>query len=353
MMNEESGSFSSHGLHVAPRDPERIPPPPSDGRRDSRETGAAAPTVSVIIPCYNGERYIREAVDSALDQTHSTVQVIVVNDGSTDRTAAILDEFGDRITIVNQPNRGLASARNAALPVARGEWLAFLDADDCWVAHKLERQLQLADDAVDLIYTDRVNVGDRGGLPELHSELFSLYEGDVFFDLLAIGNVITASSVLMRRAAFIKLGGFFLGAPGTEDWDLWVRVAAHGTIRVCREPLVFYRLHCSNMSRTDSRMRTSRIAVTRRALEHPRGRTLTRSQRRRIWCKTLMSNAADAFRSGNSLAALGINLLAAGYWPFAVRPYKESLRALLGLVGPGFLTQPVRKGLECSSASTR
>lgn len=298
---------------------------------DSVKSGDRAPTASVIIPCYNTELYLREAIESALAQTHKPMEVIVVNDGSTDGTAKILEAYRGRIKVVSQPNRGLALARNAGVEASEGEWLAFLDADDYWAPNKIERQLQIAGPGVDLIYSDRYNVGERGSVPELHSDLIPLFEGDVFLDLLIIGNLMTASSVLIRRAAFSQLGGFFTGCPGTEDWDLWIHFAAERPIRVCREPLVYYRLHSENMSRHPFRMWSSRIVVTKRALQLPRGKALASSLRRRIWCKTWMSNGADANRRGWRLLAVAANVRALSYWPFEIRPYKEALRACLGL----------------------
>lgn len=300
-------------------------------RPDINPASPRSSSVSVIIPAYNADRFLREAVESALAQTHKAFEVIVVDDGSTDGTAAILEQFRGRIKVISQGNQGLASARNAGARAAGGEWLAFLDADDYWAANKIERQLGLVHAGVDLIYSDRFNVGDRGSVPELHSDFMPLYEGDVFLDLLIVGNLITASSVLVRRSTFQMLGGFFDGAPGTEDWDLWIHVAAERGVRVCREPLVYYRLHSCNMSRNTARMSAARLAVTRRALELPRGRALGRVLKRRIWSKTWMSNGADALRADERLKAIVANLRAACYWPFALRPYKEALRAGLGI----------------------
>src|SRR5688500_9583140 len=97
--------------------------------------------VSVVIPAYNYGHFVTEAVASALNQTHPHVEVIVVDDGSTDGTADILKPFGSRIRYIYQPNRGLSAARNTGIRAARGEWVAFLDADDLWHPSKTETQL--------------------------------------------------------------------------------------------------------------------------------------------------------------------------------------------------------------------
>ncbi len=103
--------------------------------------GPESPLVSCIVPAYNSEPYLAEALDSIHAQTHRSLDVIVVDDGSTDGTATVAASYGDSITLVRQPNRGVASARNAGLRRARGEFVAYLDADDLWHPEKLARQL--------------------------------------------------------------------------------------------------------------------------------------------------------------------------------------------------------------------
>src|SRR4051794_39471252 len=101
----------------------------------------SAPTVSCIVPVFNGERYLREALDSILAQSHSALDVLVVDDGSTDDSAPLAKSYGDRLRYFFQPNAGPAAARNVGLAAARGEFVAFLDADDRWHPHKLTLQL--------------------------------------------------------------------------------------------------------------------------------------------------------------------------------------------------------------------
>ena len=116
--------------------------------------------VSVIIPAYNAEPFIDETVRSALDQTHADVEVIVVDDGSTDGTLQRLVAFEHRITIVRRARGGVAAARNAGAERASGTWIAFLDADDLWLPNKLECQLNAAD--APFVYSNRYNIGAAG-----------------------------------------------------------------------------------------------------------------------------------------------------------------------------------------------
>jgi glycosyltransferase involved in cell wall biosynthesis len=228
------------------------------------------PTVSVVIPAYNAAPYIADTVRSVLCQTYQDVEIIVVDDGSTDGTLARLEEFGDRIRVHQQANGGVARARNTGVGLSTGSWIAFLDADDLWLPNKIERQMTITD--APLTFTDRYNFGARGDLPELQSLVTPMRGGDLFVPLLLEGNFITSTSVMIRRALFEQLGGFYTGLNGTEDWDLWLRVAERNPIGFCSEPLVRYRFHAAGISRNFARMNRERTEVISRALATERGR---------------------------------------------------------------------------------
>jgi glycosyltransferase involved in cell wall biosynthesis len=285
------------------------------------------PNVSVIIPAYNAEKYIVETVQSALDQTCQDLEVIVVDDGSKDGTLTALEVFGDRIRVHQQPNGGVARARNTGVSLARGSWVAFLDADDLWLPHKLEQQLTCSD--APMTYTDRFNIGARGDLPELQSKVTAMHGGDVFVQLLLEGNFITNTSVMIRRELFEKMGGFYTGLNGTEDWDLWIRVAEKHLIGFIPEPLVRYRFHEASISRNYERMSRERTEVISRALELERGKALDWMTRRQIWKETWRTNGWDAGRSGARLNALAGYARAAMAWPLDPAPYKEAVKVCL------------------------
>lgn len=285
------------------------------------------PTVSVIIPAYNAEAFISETVKSALNQTVSDLEVIVVDDGSTDRTVERLAEFGDRIYVHRQANAGVAAARNAGVDKASGSWIAFLDADDLWLPHKLERQLALQH--APLIYSDRFNIGARGGLQLVQSDSTPMHEGDIFTALLLEGNFITNSSVLLRRDVFEAAGGFAGGVSPAEDWDLWLRVAEHHPVAFCSEPLVRYRFHPDGCSRNHEKMARVRARVTSNALTLERGRKLPWSVRRQVWAKTWLSNGWDAGQAGARIQALRDYARSVAYWPVGIVPYKEAIRVCI------------------------
>lgn len=283
--------------------------------------------VSVIIPAYNAEGFIREAVDSALNQTHEDREVIVVDDSSTDSTPFILESYGDRIRVHRQANAGVASARNAGARLATGHWVAFLDADDVWRPTKLAAQLAISRTAIS--YTDRFNFGERGDLPEVQSDVTPLLSGDVFVPLLMRGNFITVSSVMMTRGVFQQAGGFVHQPGGCEDWDCWLRIARLHHFSVCAQPLVGYRFTSNSMSRNHRAMAPARLRVVARALESPKGQNLSWRVRQQIWSETLRTNGWDAVQAGHRLDALRSYAKAAAAWPLAMQPFKEALKVCL------------------------
>lgn len=285
------------------------------------------PTVSVIIPAYNAAAFIADTVRSALDQSYRDLEVIVVDDGSTDGTLAALDGLGGRIRVHQQANGGVARARNTGVAMARGTWIAFLDADDLWLPHKLEQQLSMT--MVPMVFSDRFNIGARGDLPELQSRVTPMQGGDIFVPLMRRGNFITNTSVVMRRDLFERMGGFYTGLNGTEDWDLWIRVAERHQIGFVDEPLVRYRFHAGGLSRNFLKMGRERRQVIARGLALERGRALDWRTQRQIWAETWRTNAYEAGQNGARKQALIDYARAAVAWPLEMQPYKEAVKVCL------------------------
>jgi glycosyltransferase involved in cell wall biosynthesis len=192
------------------------------------------PTVSAIIPAYNAARTVGRAVESCLNQTCPPIEVLVVDDGSTDGTANVVADFGASVRLERKTNGGPAAARNYAAQFARGDWLGFLDADDRWLPRKLEKQLTLAtSDDVAIIQTLMRGSPDDKIPPEV-------FPPEVTFSELWEANLVGTSSVIIRRSAFERLGGFNEDPQliSSEDYHLWLRVAAAGgRILTYPEPL--------------------------------------------------------------------------------------------------------------------
>lgn len=223
-------------------------------------------SVSVVIPVYNGANFIAEAVRSALNQTVPPMEIIVVNDGSTDETLSVLEEFGSSITLLQQEQLGNAAARNAGGLLAKGSWIAVLDADDIWESTKLEHQLAVASEA-DVIYTNVRNFGESQSVRELSFQPGEMPQGDVLRPLL-LDNFITHSSVLMRRSLVQKVGGYDESLWSCCDWDLLLRLAAaRARFAALETPLVRYRWRPDSVSKDHQQSFRNRLRVVERALE--------------------------------------------------------------------------------------
>jgi len=207
------------------------------------------PLVSAIIPNYNYERFIADAIESALKQTYPYVEVIVVDDGSTDMSQTVTKNYEQRIRSIRQENKGVAAARNRGVEESRGELLAFLDADDLWLPTKLERQVQLflADDELGLVHCGVEEMTDAGERIRL---VLKGMEGWVARELLLLRQAVIlggGSGLMVPRRVFDAVGGFDQRLSTSADWDLFYRVAAKRKVGFVPEPLVRYRLHDSNM----------------------------------------------------------------------------------------------------------
>ncbi len=229
------------------------------------------PKVSVIIPCYNQGRFLGDAVESALKQTLDDLEVIVVDDGSSDDTAKVVESFTDpRIRFIRQANLGAGAARNTGFRASTGTYVNFLDADDYLSPHKLARQAAAldADPSIALAFCDIAHV-DAGGKPAGNYSVksaFRPFSNDLLALLLA-GGFVPPHAFLIRRDVIDAVGLFDdTGAvAGCEDYDLWLRVAASGhRAFYVDEKDVFYRIHGSNMSLRPGLMDLGRREALRR-----------------------------------------------------------------------------------------
>jgi glycosyltransferase involved in cell wall biosynthesis len=206
------------------------------------------PLVSVVIPTYNRAGMISQTIDNVFQQTYRNLELIVVDDGSTDDTQDMLRQYGDRIRVVIQANSGPAVARNRGVEVARGEIIAFQDSDDLWKPAKLARQVALLVKAgtsvpcclcnaeMGIVNGKALTSFDYSLIRPPQEEGLWLNVGDV----LATRFVLFNQSVAIRRAAFEKLGGFDETLKYLEDYDLPLRLALEGPWAFIREPLVIY-----------------------------------------------------------------------------------------------------------------
>jgi glycosyltransferase involved in cell wall biosynthesis len=210
-----------------------------------------SPQVSVIIPAYNGDRFIGQAVESVLQQPYPNCELIVVNDGSSDATAEVLQAYGERIRYVEQPNQGVAAARNRGLALAQGEWIAFLDQDDYCSPDKLTHQiacLEKATPQVGMIHSGWQRVDAQG---QALSQVEPWYQAPQL-DLAGWiwWKPVLLSAMLFRRSGLEQVGGFDSSFQQTCDLDLVLRLTLKGWETLwLKEITVHYREHDRNESR--------------------------------------------------------------------------------------------------------
>ena len=210
---------------------------------------AVAPTVSVVLPVRNGGATIGEAVASVLGQTHANLELIVIDDGSTDGTPVVLAAIADsRLRTYSTAGRGPAASRNFGIERAAADVIAFIDADDVWLPGKLEAQLaaleRSAGAAVVYCWTDYIDGAGRYVCPDGRPTV----EHDAYAQLLAHNFIDSGSNIVVRKEALLAAGGFDESLPVVEDWDLYIRLAA--TCRFACVPAVLVKYRQSSASLT-------------------------------------------------------------------------------------------------------
>lgn len=205
--------------------------------------------VSVIIPTFNRAELLGKAVGSVLAQTYTDFELFVVDDGSTDRTADVVGAFNDaRIVFLRQENRGRSAARNRAIALSRGRYVAFLDSDDEYLDHKLSCQVAYMDThpEVGMVYTSAHCIDEGGNLLERHAYTASV-EGNIYKDVAFFQPVtITLPTVMVRREILQLVGLFDEAMERFEDTDLWRRIAKRFLVGVIKEPTCKLRTHADN-----------------------------------------------------------------------------------------------------------
>ena|SRR5688572_4422751 len=212
---------------------------------------SSAPAVSVVMPVHDGERFLREAVESVLAQTLADVELVAVDDGSTDSTRDILEEYAraDRRVVVTATDHvGQADARNAAVALARADMIAFLDADDVACADRLERQVAFLAGHEELaVVGGALTFIDEDGCAFAEDVRYPISDGEIraaFAQMTPIAN----SAALVRRSAFLAVGGLRRAFADSEDLDLWLRIAERHRLGNLEQTVVRYRIHRAQAS---------------------------------------------------------------------------------------------------------
>lgn len=272
------------------------------------------PTVSVITAAYNRPKYLSEAIESVLAQTCGDWELIIVNDGSTNETPAVIERYAAhdaRIRVISQPNQGLAKARNNGIAAARGRYVAFLDDDDVWRPKKLAKQVAWCD------------ANPQAGLCFSQAVLTdaALNPLRVFpdswpstFEELATRNRIPLPTVMVRRECLECVGGFDETLRRSTDYDLWLRITRRYAFGCLPEPLALYRRHGQNMSLEPAGRHYACLAIFRKQLRDPRPPRPVRLLRLRLAQQYYALGRLERDRAAHLLAAVRF-AQAIGTWP--------------------------------------
>ena len=221
----------------------------------------ADPLVSVILPVYNRQSSISRAIESVLNQTYHPLEVIVIDDGSTDGTIPMLERFGSRITVLTQAHAGAYVARNLGLRHARGEFVAFIDSDDAWLPDRLSSQMPLMQrQEVGLVFGDAIHV-TLGARTRLTCFRVSPPKRGRVAGEFAWSNFVPTVSVLVRRSCLDEAGGFPLTSALSADYLTWFRIALRHDLDYVDAPVAEYTVHPGGMSADLGRSIEARIGM--------------------------------------------------------------------------------------------
>jgi glycosyltransferase involved in cell wall biosynthesis len=290
-------------------------------------SAATGPLVSVVVPAHNAASYLVDTVESALAQTYAPLEVVVVNDGSSDDTASVAASLGDRITYLEQANAGPAAARNTALRVARGELVAFLDADDLWAPTRVERCVEILQARPEVgmvtadayliehgVKTEKRSYGDRRRFrfpARLDDQIAEIARRNFLF----VG-------VVFRRSLLDACGELDQRIWGAEDYDLWTRFLLTGSrAAFVNEPLGWYRVRDDSVS-ASPRQWAEHLFVLEKHLPA-------------LWELGARGRARDLYEIGEKLAAQGERRRAATFFRHAVTGEDASAAQRLKLAGGG------------------
>jgi glycosyltransferase involved in cell wall biosynthesis len=299
------------------------------------------PVVSVVIPAYNAARFLPDALDSVLAQTFRDLEVLVIDDGSTDATPETLARYRSPVRCIRQSNAGVSTARNRGIAEACGRYVAFLDADDTWMPHRLENQMKALAQHPECGACFSAFTFVREDLTPLAVSRRE-HGAASLAELLLHGNVVgSGSTVLCLRAVFDAAGAFDPALSQCADWDMWVRLAARTDFLYLDEPLATYRQHATNMSRDAARLERDSLRVLERGFAMPGLPPSVLSRERTAYARNYMVLAGCYFHARRCRDFVRCAALAVAMDPrqvchlvgFPLRSFARAARSLVRLGG--------------------
>jgi glycosyltransferase involved in cell wall biosynthesis len=317
--------------------------------------------ISVIIPACNSGSFIGDAIESALMQTYRPIELVVVDDGSTDNTRSVVSIYSNKVRYVYQENRGVSAARNAGMALAKGEYIAFLDADDRWLPTKLEKQhgLFLKKPRLGLVHCAVYYWRPEHSQNNIRKVKMNVFEGNCYAKLCS-GNGITTSSVVVRRKCIDLVGAFDETLSVSEDWDLWIRISRQFLLGYVAEPLALYRQHKGSLASNYIKMREGDLFVIEKALRNDpslrfgigRSRVLERLAKVRFGLGYQLFEVGEVgkarhhFRRAVLNNALRVRPMAYYFATMIPSEWSARLRLIKRMMGGRTAVQGTRKGNE-------
>lgn len=276
---------------------------------DSLDKTCDAPAVSVIVPAYNAERYLALALNSALQQTFESVEIIVVNDGSSDQTGAIADQYQrdypDRVRVIHQSNGGLVQARNAAIQVARGRYLALLDSDDIWLPHHLARCVDHLDahPQCGLVHANIVRIDEHGAVLHVPARDWRNDPSQSWQRLFVRDEHVSCCTTVFRKALAEQVGAFDarFNRIGCEDRDFWLSIMAISHAHFFDAVHAQYRLHSGNFSKSRDKMEHAALMLIDKHGATTHGKPWAKRAKAAVWLEAGECDRMIARRRGRAI----------------------------------------------------
>jgi glycosyltransferase involved in cell wall biosynthesis len=303
--------------------------------------------VSIILPAYNSKRFILQTVNSVLAQDWRDFELLVIDDGSTDGTANIVQGLDERIKVIRQENKGIAGARNVGIDAATGDFIALLDHDDLWHPEKLSAQLKCfaLHPKAGCVYSTFIRWVDETPpiFPVEHLDPANIdpeFSGWIYHKLL-ITNSVFLSSAMFRREVMREIGYFDPALPPADDWDFNIRVSRKYSFSQLRQTTALYRVHNGQTSRIvspiDLENNFRNRVIAQYGLAGPDGAMLSKAELREAYYNAHINFANQHYRRSDPSIALSAYWGAIKRKPWALTPYvygaASALKAIFGVRG--------------------